>query len=393
MPEPSIGLMGFYGHGNVGDELMLQRLGQRIEEHCGQRPIVLAERWEEIDGYPSRPWPGLWTTAPRLQATRSLGLAQWWRRLRDAPGRFERAVDGLRCLIIGGGTQFGTERRVIASDLEGWANLARHARRLGVPVLLYGVGIGYLGGWYEQRMLRRLLDACSLVVVRDVRSRALCDSVGSSITVHLGADPLYALTPAQSEALEPSSETHRVAIAPRLGDLRTGDEQAGECLAAFIAGMAESLARAGWEPILLPFWPERDGPVCRDAAEVAETPLPIRDTPGSLQEVSELFGGLAAGVTMPLHATLMAAIHGVPMVSLSYHPKCRALGEELGLGPYQVDLEGEEWPRPEEVVRKIRQATEDAHLATRIAEALAERRERCLASEETLLSAVAALEE
>ena len=142
-------LCGYYGFGNMGDDILLRAAIARARKEYGKEGIRVMTYGGRRD---SRCFG---EKCIRRTSLLSLPIAL------------------LRCrrLIFGGGTllQSDTSRR----SLLYYSSLIKIAALLGKSCILWGNGIGSVRGNIDRRILSRALDSCEYIGMRDMRSYAL----------------------------------------------------------------------------------------------------------------------------------------------------------------------------------------------------------------------------
>jgi len=346
-----VGVIGWYGHGNLGDELMLERFVSIIASATAQPAVVVTDVPERVSGLEARRLT-LWRSTFRVARTRTLGVVPWLRGLillRSASGATLRDLQGL---ILGGGSLFGHD----ANDMERWMPFLRRARRMGKWLVLYGIGFGRSTSRSNLRLFRELVAEAELVVLRDARSVCLLEEASSADHVVASADPLYSLWTGEDEH---SATRWRspdlspvVAMCPRQGMHWTGNARFRRNLIHTFTRVAESLAVQGWKVLLLPFWAEGDVPLCEEiASNVASgTPIRVAPAPRTFSELAQVLDVVSLVLAMPLHAMLLALLCRVPVVPLSYHVKCQQFCNEVGIESLTMNPDFAVRPCPDEVL-------------------------------------------
>jgi len=165
-----ITVAGYYGFGNVGDELLLKAVLEGIRRRVPTaQPLVL-------------------TNNP-LQTAKSHGVAaaSRWNAL-----SILRAVGGADELLFGGGGVF--QDRTSKRSLLYYAGLVILARLVGTPVALCGVGVDEMHHPLTRNALRLAVGRDSVMIgVRDSTSVAALQSIGVDSPIGLFADLVFSL--------------------------------------------------------------------------------------------------------------------------------------------------------------------------------------------------------
>lgn len=160
---------GYYGFGNLGDELILTSLLSRLRERYPEGSVTV------LSADPAATRRHHRVAAVSRWNLFSVLLAMWRSDL----------------FVLGGGglLQDGTSGRSIAYYLA----LVALARAFGLPVTLYAIGVERLTGRFWRRATAKVLSGESVrIVVRDQVSRDLLESFGlPSARIHVAADPVF----------------------------------------------------------------------------------------------------------------------------------------------------------------------------------------------------------
>jgi len=232
-------------------------------------------------------------------------------------------------LLLGGGSllQDG-EARVVPF----WLSRALAAKAKGCTVVFHAQGVGPLRTAWARALVRVLLPfTADLVTVRDVDSQKLV----SYVRTHLVADPALTLP-----SLSVSKQPKLTVVALRAWRGLQANDRSREELEAALKQLA---AEHGHSYAFLPMHVPDDVPLAEDLARR------LRGTVVNYNSLAELREVLAAAqlvIAMRLHAAILAAGVGTPVVGLAYDPKVRAFFHGLGLEnavlPWDGGFRGEE---------------------------------------------------
>ncbi len=280
-------LCGYYGFGNVGDDLVLRALVREIRKAVPNiRLAVLTKKrmtWAGLDAIPRRP------------------LA------------IRRAIRTSGVLLLGGGTllQTATSRR----SLYYYLSLLLGARRAGVRYGMLLGGAGPIAREKDRRVLARVMADAFFVGVRDTRSLAFLSDLGvREDLLHAGADPVFSLPLPEV----PKSPCH-MAVFPYGGEN-----------AAFMEGVVQAAVRAGGAVLVGAMDAHRDG----GAVEALIKHLRARGLPVSRADFADtdalcrLIAASRLVITARLHAAILAICLGVPVLGVGDDPKMRGMFEE-----------------------------------------------------------------
>lgn len=185
-------VVGWYGAPNVGDEVLLTVLKRRIGELGGTLMVVSAD-------------PAL---TRRMHGTDAVDF--------NNLGEIAGALQWADVLVMGGGGIFQDHHPFrlqgiydpVLSDIAAYARPVLMARQFGVPVVIWGHGVGPLRKPDSRDVVRDVFNGATAVSVRDDESLQLLREIGVDRAVEVGPDPgwLYARYCAQRDTLQPGKD-------------------------------------------------------------------------------------------------------------------------------------------------------------------------------------------
>lgn len=300
-------LCGYYGYGNLGDELVLRALVEGLHTHTPDLKVAA------LMGRGDSP-------ADTLRISRFCPLSLL-RRLRRSGA-----------VLLGGGTllQSTTSRR----SLSYYLSLLALARRFGRPFGMLAGGVGPFRDEKDKKRCACLLKDADFIGLRDSVSRNLliCEGLGAE-RLHLGADPVLTLP-----LPDLTPDARFLTVFPRRGDERN---------AALVDGIAE-VARAHSLPVRIAAMDENeDREVCARLVRALLTRGVSAEAvpPLTYESICALLASSTLVLTRRLHALLLACRIGVPALAVSDDPKLRAflcevyprdLADRLSLSPSKL---------------------------------------------------------
>lgn len=323
---------GFYGASNVGDELILRSISERIEAADPAAQVwVAAENPEHVERGHALQSFSRKSHATALHAARTasavvLGGGGLWHDY-----TFERA-GGLLGL-------FESPQISIA----GFAVLPLLARMLGARFHVAGLGIGPLEDPDAKRLIRFVSSHADSIMVRDAESMRLAMEIcaeperliqAPDVVYGLSLDPVAP----RAEIVTLRSQGRRiVGLNLRPWD-RAGDADYVEAVASALRSIArtEPLAVIG---IPMQAGERNDGAVLRRVSERLDDEVPVLlPRVSTSDDLLGLLGSLDVLVSMRLHACLLAHRLRKPVVGLAYDPKVRNHFAEIRRERYCLEL-------------------------------------------------------
>jgi len=309
-------LVGYYGFGNLGDELLLAAVA------AGMRELFPGAELRALSGDPEE-----------SRRRHGIEAARW-----NDPAAVVSAVRWADLVVLGGGGLFhdywGVEpEKILSAGHSGvvyYAGVAGLARLLGRPVLAWGVGLGPLGTPDGRRLTADLFAEVAATTVRDEGSRALLGELGVE-GAEVVPDPTFAL-PLQPRLRRSVDGPPRIGVALRPWDVGTPPQRVEGAVTDALAHLAGT---RGAEVVLLPFQAhpgelEGDLAVAERLQRRLGHGVIVAATSGSPAAPADAVAGLDALLGMRLHALILAIRHGVPVVGLAYDPKVEALLADAG---------------------------------------------------------------
>ncbi len=343
--RPQVVVAGYYGYGNIGDEAILRSL---LADLGHERPDL---RFVVLTGDIPKP-PQSVPAAPAASAADGVpGTVEYVPRLQ--PRAVLAAMRRSQMLILGGGglIQDVTSLRSLLYYL----GLIWSAKRLGLPVAIYGGGIGPVQTGVGRVLARLVLPQVDLAALRDRRSIEAARALGvREERLVLTADPAFGLDGCGGQG-GPDGVTvgeswsgdgdHILAGAAWAALARSGvpDSARGRLLGLALrqpmrredeAAVADVLAQVagrgqGLYPVLVPFHPEEDAAPLARLGLAAGVPHAVLAGVREPELLLAVVRQLRVVVAMRLHAVIFAVTAGVPCVALSYDPKVEALADDV----------------------------------------------------------------
>ncbi|MBR0248693.1 MAG: polysaccharide pyruvyl transferase CsaB [Synergistaceae bacterium] len=282
MRRYSAALLGYYGFGNLGDELLLEACINILNE-CGierNRVVVLSND------------PDRTAREFRVDAVNRWSLREIVRTFRES----ER-------LIFGGGGIFQDSSSV--KSCAWYWGITRLARAVGVKVYAVGQSVGPLTSGISRIFAGDALRHCGGIHVRDEKSLRLAESLGCKNVVK-GSDLVLTLKP---ENVTSRGERMLVNLRPY-----PEMERYAEILRPHIDSDALGVAMS----------PEDEEALVRlGLHEIVRV--------GNFREASELWSSAKCAVGMRLHFGVLSRIFRTPLVMMPYDVKVSEFAGQSGV--------------------------------------------------------------
>ncbi|MGI9628695.1 MAG: polysaccharide pyruvyl transferase family protein [Longimicrobiales bacterium] len=315
-------VLGAYGTGNLGDELILDSLMQLLgRAYPGSDFRVLSYDASVSEGFhdiPALEIPPFASSRKQLSAV-----------LRGRLGRFTSAakarraveewVDWCDLFVLGGGNLLTDHPFYFLEHFTG--QIVRVAANRGKPVAVLGAGFGPINTKKGQRLLEELGGWAGAVALREAAGAEACKAAGFA-DPRVTGDPVLLAPPFMDNVVREPIQRAVVSLRPVANGAALPDS-----VVAAIEAVKGRLEVAG-----LAMDPSPDSAPLRThlgASFCLDTPTPAN----VVTEVRR--SSLVIG--MRLHACIVAAAFGVPVVPIAYHHKVTAFAESLGVDWLPMD--------------------------------------------------------
>ncbi|MBP1713173.1 MAG: polysaccharide pyruvyl transferase [Deltaproteobacteria bacterium] len=310
-------IAGYFGAGNIGDELLLHTLIGCLAE-SGVEMTVVSMNPEH-------------TRAHHFIEAVSYD---------DFPG-LARKMSEVDVVVLGGGGLFQDHHRFTVPDLYQYpgpgvayfAQVCLLARQLGIPTILWAMGVGPLKTQEARNITREVFQEAYAVSVRDKRSLDLLQELGITRKIPVAADPVWALEMAPSPAIGIEQRFPELAgkkilammlrewyLVPGWEDriaeaLRLAVPLKWGCLWLPFQDVSDHLDRASFERIIVKVG-------C--GTHAIWEGLSFEDVPGALAQTSAAFA-------MRLHGVILAGQAGLPTGVFQYDDKVASAADMIGI--------------------------------------------------------------
>ena len=303
-------ISGYYGFDNIGDESILRTLIMSLREKIPDCSLTVLSH--------------------NPASTREKYGVEAVERM--SPGAILRAVRRCDMLISGGGSLL--QDVTSSKSIHYYLFIIRLAKLLGKKVFIYSQGIGPIDHAFNRRATARALKKADGIVVRDERSAKLLEQIGlPQERIVITADPVIRMK-------RPDRTVGREILA-RAGIKKDGRLTVGWAIreknrdSTFVREITECIRwlRENYdaESVLIPFHYEEDREVCSVIAERTNGAAKCLSEKYLSEDMLSIIGNMDVLVGVRLHSMIYAAIMGVPIIGVSYDPKCTAFLNSVGL--------------------------------------------------------------
>lgn len=313
----SVVFYGWYGPGNVGDELLLSSLLKWAQQNALD-PVVVS-------------YDVAYTKC--IHGVKAVDV--------EDLAAIANAVAESEACILGGGGIFQTHNEFSygglfnfgCTDVSAYARPVILARRLGVPSVLIGQGVGPLIHDHAREIVREVFNLAEIVSVRDKASLDLLKFIGVERDIPLAPDLVWALPIEKINYTEYNERRKRIALVIRPWFMAKGFED--NLILAIKAVMDPRHYTLVWIPFQNNSIPNRSASdksfiqQCMGKLELEwHQELIEVDRP---ERVIDAMSGCDAVVAMRLHAQILAFKLGKPALSVEYDKKMGELSIQVQL--------------------------------------------------------------
>lgn len=330
--KPRLFLYGYYGFGNVGDDLLLNTVVTSTLKFAPEARFVVRSL---------RPVEGIGPSAQVEFVALEQVMADQSQSRGRRLGRYLRdtwsSLAGCTHLVFGGGTLFHA-RGNSPVNLALIFMLVVMARLRGLEVYALGVGVAPLRGTLPRRLMRGILARAADFAVRDLSSLQHCQGLANQAPLRSTADLVFSLPlPCSSKAGDLGRHPPVVAITLAASDIGNGREH--EHFLQQLALALEMLVKKGWSICFLAFQElDQAGISVSDTAlfKRVQTYAPNLDgtvvrMSASSAEITQLFSTIDVVAGMRFHGHVLAAMQGVPFVGFGRDEKLKDLSSHLSM--------------------------------------------------------------
>ncbi|MEG6615160.1 polysaccharide pyruvyl transferase CsaB [Peptococcaceae bacterium 1198_IL3148] len=336
-------LSGYYGFDNIGDEAILYSIIQALRDSQPEIEITVLSH-----------------NPDRTKQLYNVAAVNRW--------QFKEVTATLRnadLLISGGGS--------LLQDVTGLKSLGYYlgvialARSLDKPVFFYAQGIGPVNSSWGRRMMRQVVNRVQAITVRDEASKE--DLLAMGVTkppITVTTDPVLGIKITDQHRQWGQKILQDLGMAadkPILGISIRNWQDRTATLEQELARCADHFIGMGWQVLFLPLHYPDDQEACCRVANIMERSS-ARYLVKENYTVTEFMGIISQCqlmVGMRLHAIIMAAAAGVPLVGVSYDPKIDRFMQQLGSVPagHVTDQQINILPQLELVANNLPQQRQD----------------------------------
>ncbi|MCW4005041.1 MAG: polysaccharide pyruvyl transferase family protein [Candidatus Bathyarchaeota archaeon] len=338
-------IAGYYGLGNIGDELILSGIISSIKKHI-ENPC-----FSVITNDPTGTLK-LHAVNPVSQSF-NRGMVSFIKNQFVEQEFFNvaTAIDSCDVFVLGGGELLQDLKIHYLPIL---LSLVKAAQIKGKTTVIYGIGAGPIDTKLGKYLCREVLNKVDLVTVRDDKSRVALENCGLR-NVTQTADPAFAVEkPSKQELSELLNQSginpEDRFIGATFCNLLYNDDAYRKTNGptfdwtrrqALLASVFDELARVYPQDLLYYPTVHADYTRCLQIRNLMKRidRVTVMSPDSNFKRVLAFTSSLDMLIGMRLHSLIISSIMGVPFVPLSYSSKVQSFLDLFGLNKFYIDIE------------------------------------------------------
>jgi len=318
----TIGIQGFYGHGNLGDEAILQGLLTELES------IKLK----------------IFTEQPR-NVNREYGIKSINTRIYNFP-LLVRELKSTELFLLGGGgllKDWGNTSR----PLKKWLSILNIAKNIHIKTGLCAIGVENIRYEKSKKAMKKTLNGVDIITVRDKHSKELLEDIGIYNEIEVVSDPALLLANTSHGKTYDGAGKMKVCISVRHWYDEKFSIKNQQKNTYFIESMKKItnhlIEEYNAEVSFIPFRTINFD----DDREIAQKIIDGTKNKKNIKLINEVpkpneFISIAQDcqivLGMRLHSLILASSVGTPFIGFGYMPKICAFTDSINQKEYSFDL-------------------------------------------------------
>jgi len=297
MKKKNILIIGNYGAGNFGDELVLKNILGMLKD---EKISVISH-----DFYP---FPS---------GFRSFIVSIFTGRIIKTLATYMRADT----VIFGGGTLFTSEEPI---TIWIWSMQILPAIFLHKKIICFGQGIGEIHGKFSKWIIKKIFSRFAHIILRDRESEKILRSLGVKKEIKIAPDPVFAMK------LEKAKGGELLIV---LRDWKFLQKDFAKKMAEFLEWV---YLEYGLKANFLIFDRADKSLSEKTASEIVSYKAQMAEI--DFDNFKEIFSRGSLALNFRLHASIICFMSGIPCIGFEYETKVKNLFESFGVGKYAIGL-------------------------------------------------------
>lgn len=338
----TITVLGNNSGRNVGDNAIL---GNLLDDFALERSDILFQ---------------IPTLSPRfIQSNfgnhniRPMGMMPWNFALKNLGWPLYRAMTNTEMVLVTDNILFDRKfNNPFVNNLNSIALFSSFCKKKGIPIVLYNSSIGPIDHQVGREALQKVLDACPLVITRDVQTKELIENLElrhPDIIVHADC-ALNTQCPSETRlneiiAKEGLFKSKNGTIGLNVNAYIDNWSQSGTLsrkeFCKIIAGTADYLIERLDVDILFTVTQIMDMKITLECLELIQRKNKVKvigNKDYTYQEIAGLLGKVDVHAGLRTHTLIFCAAVGTPMISINAYPKSAGFLKTVGMGDWTIDF-------------------------------------------------------
>jgi len=324
-------LYGYYGHGNLGDEAILQILLNEFKKVSGISLTIFTSKAKQV------------SLDYKIKTINS--DLHIWKPLRI----IKQLIAILKCdlFILGGGgllKDYGSSSR----NLKTWLFWLRIAQILKKKTALYGVGVENIRYPQSRSILKKSLKKTNIILLRDYSSKKLLENLGIiNENIRVISDPTILFSVEKEICIKNLSEHPKIIINVRHWHDHgpyIKDPEKNKNFLKVISEVGDYLidnykAELNFIPMRTTAY-DNDIKIANHIIVLMKNKSLVKIYPErpSVDEYLEILKNTDLVIGMRLHSIIIPSSIGIPVIGLEYMPKVKAFMESIGKVEYSHNI-------------------------------------------------------
>ncbi len=324
-------LSGYYGQGNLGDDLLLQATIEGISRITPVRSFIVRNEGD-IAGLTGLPVPVELTGVDRIAADQTKTKL---RRLVSTLAAYRRYFRRCDWLIFGGGTVF--HERTSSLPIAMTFLVCLLARTMGMRIAALGVGVASIRSRAGKFLLKRIVGLSDVFAVRDDEALTECAKAHADSRVVLTSDLVFTMKKQIRAAGKATSSLKMPTVGISIYPPALRHSCVDDSTSSILRNVIEAILLRGWGVVLMTFHHQPGGTnIGLDADHLlrladgltAGRPGQIKHVvlnAANMSDLSDVFSEISVHCGMRFHGHVLSAIFGKPFVGISADNKIDAI--------------------------------------------------------------------
>ena len=285
---------------------------------------------------------------------RPMGMMPWNFALKNLGWPLYRAMTSTEMVLVTDNILFDRKfNNPFVNNLKSIALFSSVCKKKGIPIVLYNSSIGPIDHQVGREALQKVLDACPLVITRDVQTKELIENLQlrhPEIVVHADC-ALNTQIPSEARlqeiiAKEDLFKGPKGTVGLNVNAYIDNWSQTGtlnrEQFCRILAGTADDLIEKLDVDILFTVTQIMDMKITRECVQHIRRKDRVRvvgNKDYTYQELTGLLSKVDVHAGLRTHTLIFCAAVGTPMISINAYPKSAGFVKTVGMGDWTIDFE------------------------------------------------------